>query len=80
MNAYYYTFGTSPMFPYYGGWVKVYAETQAEADQKFRAKFPDRPGHEGILNCAFVYTQEEWAKKKLETWPKEWVKCWETIR
>lgn len=46
MNRYFYTFGTDPAFPYKEGWVEVHANTPAEADEKFRRRFPDHPGHE----------------------------------
>lgn len=78
MNKYYYTFGIDPAFPYREGWVEVHANSWEEAHAKFRAKFPDRPGHEGIINCAFFYDEERWAKMDPEhNWPG-W-KCWEVI-
>ncbi len=78
MNTYYYTFGIDPAFPYCEGWVEVHANSWPEAHEKFRAKFPDRPGHEGIINCAFFYDQEKWNKMDPEhNWPG-W-KCWEVI-
>nr|WP_298061043.1 hypothetical protein [uncultured Blautia sp.] len=63
MNAYYYTFGTNPGFPFYGGWVQVFAETSQEADAIFRQHYPDR--HDGILNCAIIYRQENFPKSML---------------
>lgn len=59
-NVYYYTFGTDSAFPYCGGWVEVYASSWEESHEKFRAKYPDRPGREGVINCAFFYDQERW--------------------
>ena len=47
MNRYFYTFGSDPGFPYQNGWVEIRADSFEEADRKFRAQFPDRPGHEG---------------------------------
>ena len=64
-NVYYYTFGTDPAFPYCGGWVEVYADSWEEAHKKFRAKFPDRLGHEGTINCAFFYDQEKWKQMSM---------------
>ena len=58
MNRYFYTFGSDPGFPYHDGWVEVRAESWDEAHQMFRAKFLDR--HEGILNCAFFFDEEQW--------------------
>ena len=60
MNRYFYTFGSDPGFPYHNGWVEVRAESWDKANQMFRAKFPDR--HEGTLNCAFFYDEEQWKK------------------
>lgn len=48
MNRYFYTFGSDPGFPYQNGWVEIRADSFEEADRKFRARFPDRPGHEGM--------------------------------
>lgn len=58
----YYTFGSDEQFPFQHGWIVIEAGSQKEADTIFREHFPDRPGHEGILNCAFVYTEEQWAR------------------
>lgn len=67
MNSYFYTFGTDPGFPYREGWVEVRAISWEEAHEKFRARFPDR--HKGILNCAFFYDAERWARMDPEhTW------------
>ena len=57
---FYFTFGTGEEYPFYGGWVQIKAYNADEACDKFRARFPD---HEtGFLNCAFVYTEEEFKK------------------
>jgi len=56
---FYFTFGSSETQPYYGGWVEVIAENRNTAYEKFRAKHPD---HDGSVNCAFVYSQDEWDK------------------
>lgn len=75
-NRYFYTFGSDSGFPYQNGWVEVHADSWEEADQKFRARFPDR--HIGILNCAFSYSAERWAEMDPEhTW-NGW-KCFEVI-
>lgn len=57
MNKYYYTFGTSKQFPYTRGYVIVYAFNQEQANDKFRKRFPDF--NKGIINCAFIYNEEE---------------------
>ena len=60
---FYYTFGTDEQFPYERGWVEVVADNQEEADAKFRNRFPDV--NKGILNCAFVYTEENFSKTSM---------------
>ncbi len=78
MNRYYYTFGSDLGFPYQNGWVVVYADSWEEAHRKFRARFPDRLGHEGTINCAFFYDENRWRDMDPEhTW-HDW-KCWEVI-
>lgn len=69
MNSYFYTFGSDPGFPYQNGWVEIHAASREEADRKFRARFSDRLGHEGIMNCAFRYDEKRWAEMDPEhTW------------
>ena len=65
LNPYYYTFGTDPKYPHYRGWVEVYASSWEEAHEKFRIRFPDRPGHEGTINCAFFYDQKSWERTSM---------------
>ena len=65
LNPYYYTFGTDPEYPYCRGWVEVYASSWEEAHEKFRIRFPDRPGHEGTINCAFFYDQKSWERTSM---------------
>jgi len=79
MNRYFYTFGSDPQFPYQYGWVEIHAETFKEADKKFRSRFPDRPGHEGILNVAFCYDERAWARMNPEINWHGW-KCYEIIK
>jgi len=76
-NRYYYTFGSSPDFPYQNGWVVVYAGSWEEAHRKFRARFPDR--HKGILNCAFFYEESRWRELDPEHNWHGWT-CWEVIK
>ncbi len=57
-KKFYFMFGSDPGFPYQNTFIIVMADTEKEAVEKFRAKFPDR--HEGLVNCAFWYSEEEW--------------------
>lgn len=54
VNRYFYTFGSDPGFPYQNGWVEIRPASGEEADRKFH----DWPGHEGIMNYAFCYSEE----------------------
>lgn len=56
LQSFYYTFGTSQSFPFERGWVEVQATDRKEANQLFRAQFPDKIP--GIINCAFIYDAE----------------------
>ena len=56
-QSFIYTFGSSDSFPHHGGWVEVQAQDRATADEIFRSRYPDRTP--GTLNCASIYTQEE---------------------
>lgn len=57
-KKYYFTFGSSEQFPYQYGYLIVCADSKSEAVGKYRAKYPDV--NEGIVNCSFIYSQEEW--------------------
>ncbi len=62
MARFYYTFGTDPQFPHgEKDYVVVEAENMNEADHKFMAAYPSRPGS-NLLNCAFVYSEQEFNK------------------
>lgn len=61
---YYFTFGTNEKFPYQNGYVKVRASNRSEAVEKFNAKYPPID-KSGLVNCAFIYNQEEFDKANL---------------
>ena len=68
VHTYYYTFGSSTDYPHQTGWVEVKALTWEEAHKKFEAAYPCR--RPGILNCAFFYEEERWAKMNpANNWP-----------
>ena len=54
---FYYTFGSSRTYPYFGGWVEVDACCRQMADKAFRKEYPDRVPD--TLNCACVYAKNE---------------------
>lgn len=56
---FYFTFGTSPKFPYgIKDYVKVIAKNQINAEKIFMLSHPGPDPN--FINCAFVYTQKEW--------------------
>lgn len=55
-NNYYFTFGSSPSFPYQNGWVMIQAPNKQAAIQIFNAYYPPKSE---CVNCAFIYTEEE---------------------
>ena len=57
-QTFYYTFGSDGRYPFQNGWVTVTAETMKKANGLFQELFPCRT--EGLLNCAFVYTEAQW--------------------
>lgn len=63
MPKFYFTYGTDPSYPFQGGWTEVEAPDRNSADVLFRLFHPDRIP--GILNCAFVYTEEEFLSTNL---------------
>lgn len=78
-EAFYFTFGTNPGFPFQRGWVEVWAKDIEEAIEKFRAKYPDRTP--GVVNCAFFYDSKRWAEMNPEFNPV-WEgsrTCWDII-
>lgn len=60
MNNYYFTFGSSKCYPHQNGYMIIIADSQQEALQAFRNKYPDRQSH--LLNCAGYYNEEEWSE------------------
>lgn len=59
-HSYFFTFGTDPQFPVgYDDFVEVHADTGAQADEKFKSRFPCREGSQ-LLNCAFIYGEGKW--------------------
>ena len=58
MKKFYFTFGNSYDYPYQGGYLVVNAIDRDDAIEKYRRKYPDI--HENTVNCAFIYTENEW--------------------
>lgn len=62
MAKFYFTYGLEGQ-PFVGGWTEIIAPNCDIACDLFRAFHPDKI--EGILNCAFWYTEENWQKTKM---------------
>ena len=62
MEKFYFTFDFPDgdlLFPYeYYDYVLVQAHSYTEAVKIFRKHYPDV--HKGVVNCAQIYTEEEW--------------------
>ena len=60
----FFTFGTDPHFPYQDGWIEIEAPDEKTAREVFHAYYPNIRNGEvrDLLNCAFVYSEEEFAK------------------
>ena len=56
---FYFTYGTDLRFPFFGGWTEIEAPDKATACAAFRHYHPDRDPAVPCLNCAGVYTEEE---------------------
>ena len=65
LRYYYFTFGTDPDYPFAGGWVTVAAPSRQAAVQIFRLYYPNEAGTDA-LNCADVYTEEEFKETGME--------------
>lgn len=73
MDFFYFTYGTDPGYPFEGGYTLIFADNVKEAIKLFRKRHPDR--HEGVVNCAFIYTAGEFE----EAFKKTTIECREVI-
>lgn len=62
MERFYFTYGTKGQ-PYRGGWTTVEAPDRKIACALFRVFHPGKV--EGVLNCACVYTAEQFWKTRM---------------
>ena len=63
MQHFFFTSGTDGQ-PFCGGWTEIEAPDMSTACAIFRAYHPDR--HEGLLNCADVYTEATFKKTGMD--------------
>lgn len=62
MQKFYFTYATD-CHPFCGGWTEITAPDMDTACKLFRVMHPDKT--EGLLNCAAVYTEEEFSKTEM---------------
>ena len=61
MQNFYFTFGTDPQFPFgYHDYVLIRCADAEQACKLFDAMH--KPQHEGLMNCAFMYSEAQWEK------------------
>lgn len=64
LQAFYFSLGMAECFPYERGHIKVIAPTLKSAINAYKQKYPF-PGMEpnsAVVNCAYIYSEEEWEK------------------
>ena len=72
LKNFYYTFGTSPSFPFNEGYVIVKGFSREDTAARFMKEYPDE--HPDTINCSFIYDEKEW-KKDIEKWYKNQKPC-----
>lgn len=63
MSKFYFTYGTDGSQPFISGWTEIEAPDAHTARALFQAYHPNKT--EGILNCAWIYTQEKFEKTEM---------------
>lgn len=76
---YYFTYGSDDQFPFQSGWTEVKAESYDEAVEAFQAFHPNRPGSD-FINCAGIYGEESFSRKRMAKEGNFGSKCVERIR
>ena len=76
LKKYYYTYGTENQ-PYRGGWTEVEAPSAFIASAVFRLIHPDN--EDGLMNCAGMYTEENFKQTNMYVNGNFGAKCYEKI-
>lgn len=58
-QKYYFTFGSSPLYPYQNGYLTITANNEEQARLAFGYRYPNRADG-NVLNFAFIYDSEKW--------------------
>ena len=74
----YFTYGQSESQPFEGGWTEVIADMRSQAVNMFRMFHADRL--EGIVNCADIYSEDEFRKTDMFVHGNYNERCIEVIR
>lgn len=77
--TYYFTYGTDNRFPFHSGWTEVEAESYDQAIAAFQAFHPNRFGSD-CINCAGIYGEESFSRKRMAKEGNFGRKCVERIR
>lgn len=77
--TYYFTYGSDDRFPFQSGWTEVEAESYDQAVEAFQAFHPNRPGSD-FINCAGIYGEESFSRKRMAKEGNFGSKCVERIR
>lgn len=62
MQKFYFTYGSSSKFPYQDGWTEVIAKNKKDAIELFHRVHPRT---NGWINCAFLYSEEDFMKTEM---------------
>lgn len=76
MSKYYFTYGLEG-YPFMGGWTEVEAPDLHVACTVFREHHSDKTA--GTLNCAFVYTEDQFRRTRMYAEGNFGFRCHETI-
>lgn len=74
MEKLYFTFGSSPKFPYgRDDYLVIYGTSKKDCTDTFTKYYPKRPGSD-CINCSDYYTQEKWNEEQPSLYGNEPVK------
>lgn len=76
--TYYFTYGTDNRYPFHSGWTEVEAESYDQAVEGFQAFHPNRFGSD-CINCAGIYGEESFSRKRVAKEGNFGRKCVERI-
>lgn len=79
LEKFYFTYGTDEDYPYQGGWTEVYAMNRHEACSKFTARHGSRYPDSKIVNCASIYSADEFEATNMYSRGNFGKRCQEVI-